>query len=281
MSILHKLSHVLMYQDLLMVMALNYLFCRATTNPDEGGSFDDSGAFHGGVFFCDVNSDHGNSPAIKHNSEPSPERAKEGHKNARNRAEEEKREEVKRQQQQQQQQQPPKQVSHVKPIIPQYGPDETNLKKQAVKNEQNKDQQQNNILPLILGEKNQGAKWPEKLVVKDETNANSSSSSAKEAFWFYLDPQGFEQGKFSSEQMLAWTKSGFFPHNLQVRRASENFFSDICQFAPIWEQTKPVQEPTRPEVIDINIQPISSLAHFQFAGTFVTLGARVWCGNSS
>lgn len=238
------------------------MYFRATTNPgDEGGSFDDSGAFHGGVFFCDVNNDHGNSPANKHNSEPSPERAKEGHKNARNRVEEEKREEVKRQQQQQQQ--PPKQVSHVKPIIPQYGPDETNLKKQAAKNEQNKDQQQNNILPHILVEKNQGEKWPEKLVnevVKDEVNANPSSSSAKESFWFYLDPQGFEQGKFSSDQMLAWTKSGFFPPNLQVRRASENFFSDICQFAAIWDQAKPVPEPVRTEVIKIlNLYPV---AHF-------------------
>jgi GYF domain len=261
--------------------------CRATTNPgDEGGSFDDSGAFHGGVFFCDVNSEHGNPPANKHNSEPSPERAKEGHKNARNRVEEDKREEVKRQQQQQQhqQQQPPKQVSHVKPIIPQYGPDVTNLKKQAAKNEQNKDQQQINILPLILGEKNQGEKWSEKLVnevVKDETNDNSSSSSAKEAFWFYLDPQGFEQGKFSSEQMLAWTKSGFFPHNLQVRRASENFFSDICQFAAIWEQAKPAQEPARTEVIYILSNPYPVLLTSNFLGTYVTISARLRCCNSS
>jgi GYF domain len=194
---------------------------------------------------------------------------------------------VKRQQQQQlqqQQQQPPKQVSHVKPIIPQYGPDEANLKKQAAKNEQNKDQQQINILPHILGAKNQGEKWPEKLVnevVKDEANGNSSTGSTKEAFWFYLDPQGFEQGKFSSEQMLAWTKSGFFPHNLQVRRASENFFSDICQFAAIWDQAKPAPEPTRTEVIDI-VSQLNSMLIFHFVGTFVTLlGTRLECSNSN
>jgi len=223
-------------------------FCiRATTNPgDEGGSFDDSGAFHGGVFFCDLNSESGTSPVKKSNAEPSPEMVNEGHKNARNRVEEEKKEEVVKQQQ-------PKQVSHVKPIIPNYEQEENSLKKQAAKNGPIKDQhlQPRNILPLIMGEKTQNEKWPEKLVddvIKDEVVVNTSASQPKEEFWFYLDPQGFEQGKFSSEQMLAWTKSGFFPPNLQVRRDSDTYFSDICRFSGIWEQTKPVQEPIHNEV---------------------------------
>ncbi|XP_059489488.1 GIGYF family protein Gyf-like isoform X2 [Neocloeon triangulifer] len=224
----------------------------ATSNPtEEGGSFDDSGAFHGGVFFCEDGSEGGCSPmAGKISTEPSPERLSEGHKNAKNRQEEEKREEVKQ----------PKQVSHVKPIIPKYEQQQESIKKQP-----NRSEQPANILPLIMGEKS-NEKWPEKLVddvVKDDMGKEDNvRPTGKEGFWFYLDPQGFEQGKFSSEQMLAWTKSGFFPPNLKVRRDSEGYFSEICRFPEIWEQASlpaTVQEPIRNELPHIPT-PLSAAA---------------------
>ncbi|XP_065351178.1 GRB10-interacting GYF protein 2 [Cloeon dipterum] len=215
----------------------------ATMNAaDEGGSFDDSGAYHGGVFYCEDGPERESpSQTSKHSSELSPERANEGHKNLRNK-EGDRREEPKL----------PKQVSHVKPLIPQFEQEQSSFKKHESVKEQ---QQSVNILPLIMGEKSiSNEKWPEKMVddvIKDEVVKIAEEviqPPAKEEFWFYLDPQGFEQGKFSTEQMLAWTKSGFFPHNLQVRRDSDNFFSDICRFSAIWEQASPVPDPVHTEI---------------------------------
>ena len=43
--------------------------------------------------------------------------------------------------------------------------------------------------------------------------------SVQQIQWFYLDPQGNEQGPFTSSDMMDWYEAGYFPPELRLRRA--------------------------------------------------------------
>ena len=43
--------------------------------------------------------------------------------------------------------------------------------------------------------------------------------SVQQIQWFYLDPQGNEQGPFTSSDMLEWYEARYFPADLMLRRA--------------------------------------------------------------
>ena len=48
--------------------------------------------------------------------------------------------------------------------------------------------------------------------------------------WVYKDPEGQYQGPFSSEQMHAWCKDGYFPPNLPIKCMEDTVFIPLFQF---------------------------------------------------
>lgn len=50
-------------------------------------------------------------------------------------------------------------------------------------------------------------------------NNGGQIPSVQQIQWYYLDPQGNEQGPFSSSDMLEWFEAGYFPADLRLRRA--------------------------------------------------------------
>ncbi|CAI5744038.1 unnamed protein product [Peronospora destructor] len=81
----------------------------------------------------------------------------------------------------------------------------------------------------------------EQLVLEEKSSFSLSQIPADEAFarlsslrleiedeWFYLDPQGLQQGPFKTAEMREWFEAGYFKPHLPIRFGQEGVFTPLA-----------------------------------------------------
>lgn len=62
--------------------------------------------------------------------------------------------------------------------------------------------------------------------------------------WTYLDPQGQIQGPFRPDEMLEWSKAGYFPTDLLIKRNIDGRFSPLSEMSVIYGRNPFIPGPT-------------------------------------
>ncbi|RLN92880.1 hypothetical protein BBJ28_00010072 [Nothophytophthora sp. Chile5] len=98
------------------------------------------------------------------------------------------------------------------------------------------------------------------LPVDDHLSGMPSMHAEVEDEWFYLDPQGLQQGPFKTAEMREWFEAGYFKPHLPIRFGREGGLDPARPSSPIAPETAQLPTPTNanPPVVDAwGVRPTS------------------------